>query len=535
MVMPAVSTSRAKVTPSAAKREADRRRLARQSFLHFCGYVDPRYELAPHVRLVAEKLQLVERYIRTGGREGINRLMIMLPPRHGKSEMASRKFPAWLLGRLPDSRIILASYGADLASKHSRAVRDLIMSTRYQALFGGLSSKDEPVLLSSDSRSVAAWDLAQPHRGGMVAAGVGGGITGLGADLLVLDDLFKNREEAESEARREFVDDWYKSSAHTRLEQYGAVILFFTRWHPDDQAGRLIRRMVEEPGADKWDVIFLPALALDDYPTDERRQREKMRDGVYLPLADPLDRIPGQALWPGRFSAEWLESKKSNVGPYEFEALYQQMPYLREGGLFKRDWFTIVEQGPGANVWMRVRAWDKAATQGGGARSSGVRMSWGRDDFIYVEHAAKDQVNSTGRDKMMVDIGKEDYQTYGPFIIWHPQDPGSAGVDSAQATNALLARNGLIGTFEPVTGDKEINAGPLATMAQAGQVRLVRGAWNEDYLDELAAFPKGRFKDQVDASASGFNFMRRVVEEMKAAEEDGDDLVYEERVSISPV
>ena len=215
--------TRATISPRDAKRESDRRKLARAKFLYFCKYVDPKFEEAADMKLIADKLEDVARDLQTRGKEGIGRLMILMPPRHGKSELASRKFPAWVLGRLPDTRIIMASYGADLASKNSRAVRDLLNGKRYQALFGGLSSTSEPVELSSDSRSVASWDLAQPHRGGVVAAGVGGGITGLGADLLILDDLFKNREEAESESRRELVHDWYNSSVYTRLEKEYSV------------------------------------------------------------------------------------------------------------------------------------------------------------------------------------------------------------------------------------------------------------------------------------------------------------------------
>lgn len=534
MAMPSTASSRMKVSPDTAQGERVRREQARRNFLRFCTYVDPRYETPAHVQLVAEKLQQVALFIESGGTKGLPRLMIELPPRHGKSEMASRKFPAWLLGRRPDTRVILTSYGADLASKHSRAVRDLIMSQRYQALFGGLSSKNEPVELSSDSRSVAAWDVAAPHRGGMVAAGVGGGITGLGADLLIMDDLFKNREEAESEARREFVDDWYKSSAHTRLEQFGAIILFFTRWHPDDQAGRLIRRMATEPDSDQWEIVFLPALALGDYPASEKAQREKMREGVYLPLADPLGREPGEALWPTRFSAEWLEAKKANIDLYDFEALYQQLPYLRDGGFFKRDWFTVVDHGPGMAVWARIRAWDKAATSGGGARSASVKMSWGSDDYVYVEHVSSDQMASAEREDEMIKIGQEDYQNDGPFLIWHPQDPGSAGLDSARATNDRMANAGLVATYDQVTGSKELNAGQFASKAKGGRVRLVRGAWNDSYLDELMSFPKGRFKDKADASGSAFNNLRQIVELLKEQNDD-DELVYEERVSISPV
>ncbi len=510
-MMPSVATTiRTQITPDAARGERVRREQARRNFMRFCQYVDRRFETPAHVQLVADKLQQVARFIESGGKEGISRLMIELPPRHGKSELASRKFPAYFLGRRPDSRVILASYGADLASNHSRAVRDLVMSTRYQALFGGLSSKDEPVELSSDSRSVAKWDLAAPHRGGMVAAGVGGGITGLGADLLILDDLFKNREEGESEARRDFVNDWYKSSAYTRLEPFAAIILFFTRWHPDDQAGKLIARMVEDPTTDQWDIVFLPALALGDFPTSVEAQREKMREGVYLPMADPLGRKPGEALWPGRFGEKWLEAKKANIDLYEFEALYQQMPYLREGGFFKREWFTIVDNGPGKDAVMRIRYWDKASTPGGGDFTAGVLISKDKDGNYFVEHVARGQWSPGDRDRKMAEIGKQDYEQFGAFAIWHQQDPGSAGKDSAQSTSAVLAEAGLTARFEPVTGDKEVRAGPLSSAAQAGKVKIVKAAWNGPFLDELTSFPKGRFDDQADAGASAYNKVREM-------------------------
>jgi hypothetical protein len=265
-MLPTVMTPRVTQTPRQAKAEVAKRELAKRYFGDFCTYVDGKFQPVAHARYLTEKLEQVARYIETGGKEGIGRLMILMPPRHGKTELASIKFPAWLLGRLPDSRIILTSYGADLAAKNSRQMRDLVGSKRYQAVFGTKSGQADPVMVAADSHSVQAWDLSQPHRGGTVATGVGGGITGLGATLLVIDDPFKSREEAESQGRRDLVDDWYKSSAYTRLEQHGAVILFHTRWHPDDLAGRLIKRMVTDPLADQWEIVCLPALAGNDYP-----------------------------------------------------------------------------------------------------------------------------------------------------------------------------------------------------------------------------------------------------------------------------
>ena len=508
--MLAAPVSKIRVSPAAAEREHNRRKLARQRFIHFCQYVDPKFEDAPHMRLIAEKLEQVARYIQTQGKEGIGRLMILMPPRHGKSEQASRKFPAFLLGRLPDTRIIMGSYGADLASKNSRAVRDLIMSKRYQALFGGLSSRNEPVELSSDSRSVSAWDLAQPHRGGVVAAGVGGGITGLGADVFIGDDLFKNREEAESESRRELVADWWKSSVLTRLErEYAAVILFFTHWHPDDLVGRLLKKMVEDPKADQWHVLMLPALALESYAVDEEEQRLKMMDGVYLPLEDPLGRKPGEPLWGSRFGAEWLEGRRANIGAYEFEALYQQLPYPKDGQKYKREWFKTVTRLPdGVRIIYGIRLWDKANSTKGDY-TVGVLMAYGSDGFFYILDVVRGQWTSYDRDQVMKKTAAADHGLYGKVYIWHQQDPGSGGKDSAEATNRLLM--GYAVKFEPVTGDKASRSEPLESAFQGGLVYLMQAAWNDAFINECIAFDRGKHDDQVDAASGAYNKLLEMI------------------------
>lgn len=502
-----------KPTPDQALRTRVEREMARRNFLNFCQYVDPKFEIQPHIKLLGEYLQEVAKYVETHGAEGISRLMIMMPPRHGKSELASRKFPAYLLGRRPDSRIILTSYGADLASKNSRDVREIVIGKAFQALFGLKSNKEEPVILSSDSRSVAAWDLASPHLGGVVAAGVGGGITGLGADLFVLDDPFKNREEAESEVRRELVDDWWKSSARTRLSPWGAVVVFHTRWHPDDQAGRFIQRMENDASADQWTVINLPALALDEYPADADAQAMKMRDGVYLPLKDQLGRAAGEALWPNRFSREWLASARVNVGTYDFEALYQQSPFLKSGQRYRREWFkTITKLPDDVTIKFVVRLWDKANSAHGDF-TVGALMAYCSDGFFYILNIARGQWTSYERDQRMLKTAQSDLSNYGNVYIWHQQDPGSAGKDSAEATNRLLM--GFVAKFETVTGNKEDRSGPLESAFQGGMVYLMKGAWNDAYIDECVSFPRGRNDDQVDAASGAYNKLLEMIGKKK--------------------
>jgi hypothetical protein len=190
-----------------------------------------------------------------------------MPPRYWKSNTCSQKFPAWLLGRDPEKRVILASYGADLATEHSGKVRDLIEGEKYQAIFGTRSSMETPVEINEDKRAAQAWNL-QSHNGGMISAGVGGALEGKGGHLLVLDDPFKNREEAESESNRRRIVKWYRSSFYTRQEDGAAIVIIMTRWDQDDIAGALLADVVGNAEADRWDVVFLPALALDekDYP-----------------------------------------------------------------------------------------------------------------------------------------------------------------------------------------------------------------------------------------------------------------------------
>lgn len=507
-----MATSSVVISQETARKELARRSLARRHLVDFAEYIAPWYAAAAHHRLVAELLEQVETYVRTKGQTGIGRLMVFMPPRHGKTEMVSRLFPAWLLGKQPDARIILTSYNADLASKNSRAARDYVLNERYRPVFGSLGSVDEPVRLSEDSRSVTSWDLASPHRGGVAAAGVGGGITGMGAHLLVVDDPFKNREEAESEAQRDRVFDWFRSSAYTRLEDGGAVVVMHTRWHQDDLAGKLIKEMANDPRADRWIILNLPAIweppAVPDNKTWDEYQREKMLDGVYLEQSDPLLRKPGQALWPRKYDEGDLEHFQVAVGQYDWGALYQQNPYLRSGSLFRREDFTVVDLPPkNEDIVGRIRGWDKAGNKSGtgGDYAAGVLMSITKDDIIYVEHVVRRQCTPLQREEELMRCARNDRQLRGNVEIWHQQDPGTAGLESAQNTNKRLAKEGFTAHFETMSGDKTVRAGPWATAVEGGQVRVVRGAWNEAFIEEHVAFPKGAHDDQVDVAAFIFN------------------------------
>ncbi len=287
-----VMSSHAPLTPyrfDSADIEAARRELARRHLIDFTQYTNPLYRPAAHHRRICDRLEAIER-------GEIDRLMIFMPPRHGKSELASKRFPAWCLGREPKRQIIGASYNSDLATDFGRNVRNIVAEREFAEVFPEVS-------LAPDSR--AANRLNTNHGGAYVAAGVGTAVTGRGADIALIDDPFKDREEADSERRRDLVWDWYRSTLFTRLTPGGAIVLIQTRWHEDDLAGRLLAH----DGA-QWEVLELPAID-----------------------------AAGEALWPKWYDLPTLERIRRTIGPREWSALYQQRPAPDEGTYFQRGWF----------------------------------------------------------------------------------------------------------------------------------------------------------------------------------------------------
>lgn len=497
----------AEITPKQALEERVRREKARRHLVQFSEYLLPFYKAARHHQIVAEKLEQVERFIATKGKEGIGRLMIFEPPRHGKSEQVSRIFPAWVLGKNPDARIILTAYGAELATGDSRKVRDYVSMNRYKAIFGAKSTKDVPVELSADSASVSAWDLALPYRGGVVASGIGGGITGKGANLLIIDDPFKNREDAENKAYREKVMSWFKASAHNRLEDGGAIVITHTRWHPEDLAGQLLKLMAEDPLlADQYEVVFLPALALpeEEYCRDEAQFQKNLEHGLCVPQADLLGRKPGQALWPEKYDEQEMAKKKFNEGEYNFASLYEQLPRPATGGFFDEADFVIVteELVPKGLRWVRYV------------------------DLALGESKAADW-NATVACAMDEKTGKVYYRDMlrvhelGPFLeqleSWMLSDK-ERGVEWGIETNSfqnlvwkdLMKKKKLVAVAIRkiiASTDKVADARPLQTRAKQGLVCLVKGAWVRGFLEEATAFWTGPHDDQIDTASKGLKMI----------------------------
>lgn len=440
-----------------------RRRRAREyrghrELLPWLEEVTPTWEWRwPHLTHIQSYLDAI-----TTGE--LSRLMLFVPPRHGKSEMSTVRYPVYRLERDPSLRVIVAAYNQTLANKFSRKSRR-IARTR--------------MALNAERNAVEDWETMAG--GGMRVVGVGGGVTGQGGDLIVIDDPVKNRQEAESEAYRERVWEWYTDDLWTRLEPGAAMILIMTRWHEDDLAGRILA----SDDAPNWTVVSLPAEAEEN---------------------DPLGREPGEALCRDRYDEEALASAKRVLGR-SYYALYQQRPQPREGAMFSENWFEVVGAAP--KEGRRVRWWDMGATEDGGDYTVGVLMRMTNDQAVYIEDVERFQLGPGKRDKRIRAVAEFD----GPGVHqWSGQEPGAAGKSSAEAFVRLLS--GFPAHTMPETGDKETRAEPLSSYAdterkEEGRVKLVRGEWNKAFVNELIAFPSGKHDDQVDAASHAFNVLAR--------------------------
>lgn len=409
----------------------------------------------------------------------IRRLMVFMPPQHGKSELVSRRLPAYVLGRNPDARIIACSYGADLSARMNRDVQRIIDSDEYAQVFGQTRLYGSNVRTTAQGTWLRNSDIFEvvDHRGVYRSSGVGGGITGMGFDYGIIDDPVKNAEEAHSETYRDGVWDWYTSTFYTRQSGNACILITLTRWHEDDLAGRLLKLAAEDPTADQWTVICFPAVADGRFADDPRRH--------------------GEPLWPDRYGLDFLTKTKAGLGSYQWSALYQQQPAPAEGALFQRSWFEIVDAVPAHAA--RVRAWDKGGTEGAGDPTAGVRMAKA-DGLYYVEDVEHGQWSAGERNKVMRQTAALD----GVDVrIELEQEPGSGGKESAEISIRQLA--GYVVYAHPASGDKVTRAMPFAAQAEAGNVKLLRGPWNKGYLDEMQSFPHGTHDDRVDASATAFN------------------------------
>lgn len=418
----------------------------------------PRYHYATHINYLVQELSS----LKSG-----DAVIINMPPRHGKSETVGA-FLEWWLGQNPDRELMYAAYSARLAQERSRKMRNEIAA-------GAAFARYFPnVCLARDSKSIGQWKTS--HEGGMLAAGVGGSLTGMGAHLAIIDDPLKGRREAESELIRQNVINWFKSDFLTRLSPDGILIVIQTRWHTHDLTGWLLENIQgEDFGAFNWRVINLPALAED---------------------GDALGRSRGQALWPERWPEDKLQKNRHILGEYDFSALYQQQPYVRGGSIFL-DGVSRYD-APNAQDARIVIALDTASSK---------RTSADYSVFsVLAGSGASSEVNADilevrrGRWALLElgAVAQELQQRYGVEIIVE-QTAQSLPIIQYLESMGIRARG-----VRPI-GDKFTRAQPLAAAWNSGRVRVpVSAPWLGDLMAELTAFTGtdgDAHDDQVDSLA----------------------------------
>lgn len=447
---------------------------ARDSILAFTKYTKRDYEFNWHHRFLCNKLDQF-----ANGK--IKRLMVFMPPRHGKSELVSRRLPAFLLGKNPDSQLICTSYSADLASRMNRDVQRIIDSEEYQELF------PDTRLNQSNVRTIAGqWmrnsDLFEivGHRGAYRSSGVGGGITGMGAHYIVIDDPIKNQDEADSITWREKLWDWYTSTLSTRLEKNGSILITLTRWHDDDLAARLLNLAKKNPEADQWDIISFPAICENNLNTDDPREI-------------------GQPLWPNKYDNKALSSMRASMGSRVWSALYQQRPSPEDGIIFQRPWFKYYNEIP-TDMEFTALSVDLPFDEGG---SFAVFQVWGRKKGDrYLLDQTRGQVGFNEQRAMFKAMCAKWPHLNAKWV--EKKANGAALISTLQREIP-----GII-PINPM-GSKEQRAEAVAPQFESGNVFLPENApWINDYVEELLIFNNGTFNDQVDATSQALMKLNEV-------------------------
>ena len=420
---------------------------------------NPKYEPNWHHEIIAQELEQIEQH----GDSDYKVLLVFVPPRNGKSELCSIGFPAWYLGRNPDKEIITVSYSGELAQDFGSKTRAIVNEQAYKHIFN--------VTLKEDEQAKAKW---KTNKGGSyTSVGVGGAITGRGANILLFDDPIKNREEAESAVYREKVWQFFTSTAFTRLEPKGVVVVILTRWHVDDLAGRIL---ANDELSKRCKVIHFPAIAT---------QKEEYRE-------------IGEPLWEERFDLKSLNEIKNTIGPYDWSALYQGSPVLTERQEFKPEWYkTITEAELSHKNTSRYLTVDTAMSKSSQADYCGfVENEVDKESFWHFK-AWRSRLNA---DELVDTL----------FALHERKKYTSIGIEKTAYTDGLKpfldAEQRKRGRFLPIVElkhnqtAKEIRIRGLIPRYASGSIYHVRDQCNA-LVEEQSQFPNGLHDDVLDAAA----------------------------------
>ena len=450
---------REKLIKTAEYLRAQKILLARESFLFFVKQVWPdficREAKEPsewgHHQIIADKLTQVA--------EGkIKRLIVNMPPRHTKSEFASYLFPAWIMGLLPKSKIMQVSHNAELSFRFGRKVRNLMQGEEYKKVFSNLE-------LSEDSKAAGRWETN--HGGEYFAAGVGGAITGRGADFLIIDDPH-TEQNVMSENAMDKTYDWYVSGPRQRLQPGGAIVVVMTRWATNDLTGQLLKAQVNEK-ADNWEVIQFPAILES-----------------------------GKPVWPEYWRVEELESVKASIPPQRWNAQYMQNPTAEEGALIKREWW-IPWKGPIPNIEYIIQSYDTAFSKKETADYSAI-TTWGifrPNEDSPPSLILLDALRGRYEFPELKSIALEQYN------YWKPESVIIEAKASGTPLIQELRRTGIpVIDFVPGRGrDKHSRVNACSPVFASGMVYYPEGKqFALEVIEECASFPNGDHDDLVDST-----------------------------------
>ena len=442
--------------------DARTRKGAQDDFLSFVRVAWPAFIEGGHHKIMSDAFNRI-------AKGELKRLIINMPPRHTKSEFASHLFPAWYLGIYPDRKVIQTAHTAELAVGFGRKVRNLVGSEDYQKIFSDVS-------LSVDSKAAGRWNT---NLGGeYFAIGVGGAVTGKGADILIVDDPHSEQEAALNDPSvYDKTYEWYTSGPRQRLQPGGAICLVMTRWSKKDLTGSIIKASIERGGADEWEVIEFPAI---------------------MPSGNPV--------WPEFWPIEQLEALKAELPISKWSAQYQQDPTAEEGAIIKREWWKEWDKKDPPQCEFVIQSWDTAFLAKETADYSAC-TTWGvftNDDGatnIILLDALQERLE-------FPNLKIRAYQMYKEY------DPDAFIVEAKAAGTPLifeLRRMGIpVGEYTPSRGhDKIARVNAVSDLFSSGHVWAPKTRWAELVIEEFAAFPLGDHDDLVDSSTQALLRFRR--------------------------